>query len=215
MGRLDEFFNHQEPGESVRSGGPEVPGPWSKKYAQAVGAKEMVFTRAPSPLDADQERWTKPITHVYRGMSHTEWGAALERGHIQSDERETIVAGEGTNAGVRPSTAEYYVEGNRQMEPGRVRDGGATRVINGKHFRVPLPHLDNVMTPLEHAGPVGSSGVIAKIRVHPTDGWTVGHDGYARTSKRIPISRVEQVGTVLGRGHIVPFKGYEASNESL
>lgn len=218
MGRLEEFFGHEEPGEDYASGGANIPGPWSRNYSQAVGAKSPVFTkRFNATTENFEEPKEVPITHVYRGMSHAEWGAALERGYIQSTGRDTILPSEGTNAAVRPSTAEYYVEGNRYMDPSRVRAIGVTKTINGKRFRVSDPELrgEDVMTPLEHAGPQDSSGVIVKLKVHPKDSWTIGHDGYARSPAKIPISRVVKVGAVMGRGHIVPFKGYEASNEPL
>ena len=53
---------------------------------------------------------TKPIEHVYRGMSHGEWASAQENGHVKSDGRGAIVPQwEGTNATVDPETADYYV----------------------------------------------------------------------------------------------------------
>ena len=53
---------------------------------------------------------TKPIEHVYRGMSHDEWASAQSAGHIKSDGRGAIIPEwEGTNATVDPDTAEYYV----------------------------------------------------------------------------------------------------------
>lgn len=52
---------------------------------------------------------TRPIEHVYRGMSHEEWSQAQKQGHIKSDRRGTIVPEwEGTNAALNQESAEYY-----------------------------------------------------------------------------------------------------------
>ena len=95
---------------------------------------------------------TRPIEHVYRGMSHEEWAGAQSRGYIRSDERGNIVPGwEGTNAGTEERTAHTYLNDN-----------------------------------LNHG-----NGVVAKIAVHPDDGWfTSDADSYIRTRKRVPMSRV-------------------------
>mgnify|MGYP001035778959 CR=1 FL=1 len=52
---------------------------------------------------------TRPIEHVYRGMSHEEWNQAQERGHLRSDARGAIAPEwEGTNAALDPKSAHYY-----------------------------------------------------------------------------------------------------------
>lgn len=52
---------------------------------------------------------TRPIEHVYRGMSHEEWAQAQERGHLRSDARGAIdPKWEGTNAALDPKSAHYY-----------------------------------------------------------------------------------------------------------
>lgn len=51
----------------------------------------------------------KPVQRVFRAMSHHEWGAARDRGFIQSDGRENIFGKEeGTNAALDRDTAGYY-----------------------------------------------------------------------------------------------------------
>ncbi len=56
---------------------------------------------------------TRPIEHVYRGMSHEEWAQAQERGHIRSDARGAIAPEwEGTNAGLDEKTARGYRDSN-------------------------------------------------------------------------------------------------------
>lgn len=113
---------------------------------------------------------TRPIEHVYRGMSHAEWEGAQKNGYIKSDERGNIIPGwEGTNAGVEEGTAHHYLNDNW------------------------------------HKG----NGVVAKIAVHPDDGWfTSDADSYIRTRKRVPLERVVSH-TVLKDGKPQPAKSVQ------
>lgn len=60
---------------------------------------------------------TRPIEHVYRGMSHEEWAGAQKNGFIQSDGRQAIMPEwEGTNASHDPAVAEYYLRTTKHTE---------------------------------------------------------------------------------------------------
>lgn len=120
---LPAFFGEPSDPEHYQQGfevyNPRLHGGEERKPGGYLEGPPVFAVREPHPDYPDMhglERYrgkTKPITHVYRGISEEEWLQAQEVGHVLSDMRGTIIEGwEGTNAGTTAATARAYLPRN-------------------------------------------------------------------------------------------------------
>lgn len=107
--------------------------PFGDQYGIAEGPPELE-ERAAGNSESQRfgkhaTKWltgrTKPVEHVYRGMSQDEWDTARSQGFIRSDGRGAISPEwEGTNASLTRDTAEYY----RETNPESARRGVVAKI---------------------------------------------------------------------------------------
>jgi hypothetical protein len=112
---------------------------------------------------------TRPVEHVYRGVSADEWRQAQQRGHVQSDGRGTIGSWEGTNADVDPKAAVSYLPRNATGHILKIRvhpdDGwfthSADSYVRTRH-PVPLDRVEAVSPEITKGGKYGGEITVGK-----------------------------------------------------
>jgi hypothetical protein len=105
---------------------------------------------------------TRPMKHVYRGVSADEWRQARQRGYLQSDQRGTIADWEGTNAAIEPKSAVSYLPHRATGHVLKIRvhpdDGWFTHKADSyvrTRERIPLDRVERVSPAITKGGKYG------------------------------------------------------------